>query len=800
MKNKNKIAVFLVCVFSVGLGIIFFKNNIESHPYVSAMADNINSVPRYYVATACCEDELINLVNDPMVSDIILGRDIEVSSPITISRPLTISGRENSLYLSDSFNGEYLAEISSNDEVRFSDVLFNGGGILNNSSSRIEILNCQIKGSSSYAINSKSGSVIVKNTSICENISPNGVIFNGGLMILDSSSVTENIVLYETPSLAVISSPKDSLIYINNSTIAKNITEYPGGVLELDCGEGYVVNSNVIGNAFIFDEENINQESGAFKLNNSKLTLLNSAVFGNKSKNSDGTLSPADFLADSKSKIKGSYNLITNSDILSSEKNSILNGDLADYVVCSPSNYLKLQDSDKLVINAGFELPIVVELPNKVRIVVIKNDVNFLVGTKTIFDYNDLDNIIVGFIENEGFELLDGKIKYEIKVNLTVAGGGKRPPSLIGNSLANPFLSDTFVSLTPLTTDSGMIPQLRLGVENIFSKGDRVSLTAVPSFGFEFEEWKLDGLNNEAELDLSSQTISLTANGNISIKPIFKSTNDDNISVCVVSDSNANFISVDQADGSFKLSPNSLPKENDKVLCGFNSKPDGTGECYLLGKTYKASTNLILYAVWCQNGYGYIAGHTEPNACVSVYGRDDFYLGGATTRANGDYIVKDIIPSYDERITIKSSDKQVIFSDLMSISPVYSSGENFEDVDDEMDIEIDELVSNNDEAENQDAPEIIEEEQKDDSSKPNEDNEDSLNIAQPTAESVSRQLATIKKYHIDYSWLPDIRANVNRVSNLKNSYEHLSEDERQLLSENEEIEIQNYIKALEKVK
>ena len=352
MKNKNKIAVFLVCVFSVGLGIIFFKNNIESHPYVSAMADNINSVPRYYVATACCEDELINLVNDPMVSDIILGRDIEVSSPITISRPLTISGRENSLYLSDSFNGEYLAEISSNDEVRFSDVIFNGGGILNNSSSRIEILNCQIKGSSSYAINSKSGSVIVKNTSICENISPNGVIFNGGLMILDSSSVTENIVLYETLSLAVISSPKDSLIYINNSTIAKNITEYPGGALELDCGEGYVVNSNVIGNAFIFDEENINQESGAFKLNNSKLTLLNSAVFGNKSKNSDGTLSPADFLVDSKSKIKGSYNLITNSDILSSEKNSILNGDLADYVVCSPSNYLKSQDSDKLVINA----------------------------------------------------------------------------------------------------------------------------------------------------------------------------------------------------------------------------------------------------------------------------------------------------------------------------------------------------------------------------------------------------------------------------------------------------------------
>lgn len=820
MKRLNIVAFILALIFCfnfVGEALINKSSILKSDAVLMAEGEERNFQTTFRKIVVGSYDELVKALEDESITDIVIGRNLEINETIKISKSVTIDATGYSLVFPSQNNQDNMPafEISGAKEVYFENLNINGAGIVCDGGEILQLANCQINNSSICAIKSTAKTTIIKNTAISNNQVKEPLIINGGQMIIDASSITENIFFgVETPSSSFIYSPSNTKLYINNTTIAKNITEYNGSAINLKGAESVIINSNILGNVFLFNEENDELQSGALSLEEgANSILLNNVIVGNSQKISNGGFSPCDIYFDEKSSAIGKFNLISTEEKLSTEDNNFINGNLNDFVLTSPASFVKNIKTNNIILSSDFKLPLVVELPNKVKVPVLKGGINLSGGCRTIFDYDHKDNIIVGYIINDDYKLVSGTEEYEMKCVTTVAGGGKRGIGLVGNSFVDPLLSQSLVTVTFLDDEMGTIPQFQNQKEKIVSKGEILVLTASPNEGFEFDSWDID--KNAVEIlskdkDKSSQTIVIKVNGNTTIKPIFKASYSNEKSVILVSDNVSSFVNVDKRDNSFTLSETSISTSDNKTLCGFNTRPDGTGESYLLGKSYKTDKSLVLYAVWCQNGYGYLTGHTEPNSIISLYGRDDFYLGGSNTSDNGDYIITDIIPSFGQRTIIRGSNGDVLQSDIIDTNPVFAKDQKQDELEQEIPNEEDKTSEEQSQEKNEEKkpqpnpkpdketkPQPQPQKEQPTEQKPQEQQNDQ--DKSPLVNKILKNLRQYQRNQIFYDWLPDIERNESYIARLKYDYESLTEEELAEISDEDKVEIQNYINAYEEL-
>ncbi|MEG1447993.1 MAG: hypothetical protein RSC41_01540, partial [Oscillospiraceae bacterium] len=326
--------------------------------------------------------------------------------------------------------------------------------------------------------------------------------------------------------------------------------------------------------------------------------------------------------------------------------------------------------------------------------------------------------------------------------------------------------------------------------------------------------------------------INITVSENTKLKPIFQKSNDD-VSIRLVSDYKNSQTIVADGNGNFSLDADVFKNNDNKTLVGFNTKKDGTGESYLLGKTYKTKDDMTLFAMWCDNGYSFVTGHTAPNYNVELYGRDDYYLGYCNSGSNGDYIINSIIPSYGQNLIIKDTEGNVITKEIIETKAITSeevddSEDGFSNIEDyevveetnqqqKPTINEQEQTQNNakEEQQPQDAPEEQQtqvDDTQNEQQEPQNDTEDiadeqentseNSNDQQPNVENVN---SVIKKLNylvytdVNYNWLPDIRAKKSHVEQLANLYSMLSNEEQEMLSQDQKDKITNYINALGKI-
>ena len=781
---------------------------------------------RQYTVYVRNYDELLQALKNEKVTNIEILQNISINNTLKINKNIVITGNGYSIshngfnksVLKDTafssnipmieINGDINAEIDNlhiiggfaNEKVAYG-ISKNSSGVL--SLSNVIIENCLSQNGGS-AINSKQGTVILKDCNLNKNISENGTsaILNNGLMIIDGSSITQNISFCKDKTYAgSIQSLDSSKLYINNSTIAKNISLGSGGGINISGGELYALNCNVVGNVSLNNDV---ASSGISFTNKSSGKLANNIIIGNYNNSKDFKFS--NIASQPDCNISGYYNYYNDKNkILKDKTNKRSSKNIGNLIATEKSLILNnLSDDYK---NIQLDLPVFINLPNNVNVVGVKSEKEFSNGCKTVFDYDDINNIICGYIKKNKLYFLSGEKDYNMNVVTTVQGDGTRSEGLVGSTLYDAVIDENISIVSVPKIENGFVDQYDFWGKTI-NKNEVITLTAIPYDGYRFETWQIDDKSAQLfDSKLTDQTIKVSVTKKSEIKPIFKK---DNRNYCInlISDYKDSYSFLTNKDGKFFIKPSMLKTIDNKILTGFSTRPDGTGEIYLVGKTYTTTKNLNLYAVWCEYGYGFITGHTIANSKVQLIGRDDYYLGFTNAGRNGDYVIVNIIPSYRQQLIIKNSRGNVITKELLETKPITL----------ELATKISESYSKEDkkqenlQADNSKPVDLKEQEteKKKDTKEENREeintdkNEEKQNInennEQQNTENVDNIIYSLNKLlesNVSYKWEPDVEAKINEIENLKMQYNNLTEDEKNFLSPEQKDEITQYINALD---
>ncbi|MEG1449075.1 MAG: hypothetical protein RSC41_07070, partial [Oscillospiraceae bacterium] len=477
-------------------------------------------VKNQYISYVRNGDELLDAIQDEKVTDIQIMQNISISDTIKINKNLVITGNGYSIShneykqifmesIEQKTDNIAMFEINGDVDVDFYSLKIVGGaigdksawGIYNNTSGILRLNNVTIENCFSAfggaAINSQQGTVIINECNFNKNLSKNNVstIFNNGTMIIDASSITENISFCKDGMFGgAIKSTPSSKLYINNSTVAKNVSMGNGGGIDIDGGELYALNNNIIGNIALnttgkFRSSGINFESQASG------KLVNNILIGNYAEdcgNSDLEFLLSDITMESDCSVLGYYNTYTDKNtILKDKSNNRTTKKIESLVATERSSIFPNLWTNVGSVDKELSLPIFIMLPNNVNVVGVKSDTEFSDGRKTVFDYDDIDNIICGYIKNKKLYFIGGTKDYNMNIVTTVQGGGIRQEGLVGSTIFDNLIDNNLATVSVSNVDGGHVAEYDFFGKAV-NKNEVISLTAVADEGYSFVSWHID--------------------------------------------------------------------------------------------------------------------------------------------------------------------------------------------------------------------------------------------------------------------------------------------------------------------
>lgn len=640
--------ILLVFIFLIVVSLKFFGQ-------VTRVASDYNSL----------NTAIVNSTNGDIIN---ITSNIIVTNKVLINKSVTIRG--NGYFISVPINGVsdegvnnssasafrvFETSSSANVTVTIENCTIKGGGgstgsglpgqcILNNSGNTIRLTNVTLSNGRNPFVENGTlgtggggaffnyGTAYFNRCRLIRNSATYGGGFmnwTGAVMVVENSTFAEN--RSESSGGGGGAGENRGTIYINNSTFSNNKSTEIGGALNNFGGSFWVLNSTFSGNV-AYGNGGYGGAIGHRQWSSTVATgtIINSLFAYNYRATSGGPSAPSVYVLDdlgtyasnsSGNQISAYYcilhttpptNVLSSVNVLYNKTYSGLQ-DGSDNTLFSGGILTKITDATGTEIGtANVFQPYLVStngnsLPTLKTGSYALNSSNR--GCETGFSLNSFDPIIgyKNMTTNTWVDLR--KTNASSSVVLTDQVGVTRNTVPAIGSVESPV--DNVYMVKVLKATNGTVNGGSL-YGDVYTAGTRISVTAIPSSGYQFSKWN-DASGNQLT---TSNPFEFTVNSSITIIPVFTASAGSSYTITYSGNSNISGsapAATIQSSSTTILGKNTLHKSGYKFM-GWNTQPNGSGTDYTVGSTYSTGTNLNLFAKWIRN---YWTGTTSTSASVT---------------------------------------------------------------------------------------------------------------------------------------------------------------------------------------
>lgn len=569
--------------------------------------------------TASVNEDVIAFLNDIVITSqkTISGKTITINGQgyeLSVPRPgLDDMGRFNS-----SPSNFRVFQLSSTANVTINNLTLkggvpnsNGGAILVNSGTTLNINNSVVSNTNAGATNG-GGGIAVLGTMFMKNsfIRRNAARYGGGILVtgtgrayVEESTMVENRSTSSNGGGGAAECQSGSILYFNNSTLSNNQSTEIGGAINNYNGTVYFINSSATGNVAFGSFE-----GGAIGNNGGNVYILNSLFAHNYRRTLGSVTDPTGYVLDdferSPSGIRIYHSVyhatlptglavntgnVQYTGVANGSDNSIFSGGLLSKITDNDGNEIGDQVFRPFLFNNQGSVAPTLQVGSFVT-----QTANL--GVPTRFSNNNNSNPTIAYFSGGTWTNLIGTSTSGQEVTNDQVGNTRSSSTPARGAIENELNATLYIikvnGASGGTVNGGTI------YGDVYPQGTQITLTAIADSGQQFSQWDyVDGGTGTAS---TANPYTFTVTQDATLVPVFSALSSGSYTITYIG--NGNTGGTVPAGGTFTAATtisgaNTLVKDGFDFT-GWNTNSNGSGVAYSEGDTHSAGTNLSLYAQW----------------------------------------------------------------------------------------------------------------------------------------------------------------------------------------------------------
>ncbi len=587
-------------------------------------------------------EELSSAITNAALGDTIeVTSDIIVTSEITINKALTVNGNGNTISVpvpgfDDSgvnntgpsafrvFNIAAGTVTIKNTTIKGGAPYYEGAGIYVSLDATlyleaVTISNCGGTGSPGGGISNNGGIVFLNNCNVIRNGATYGGGFlnaNEGKMFIENCSFSENRSLSSNGGGGA--GENQAYLFINNSTFSNNKSTELGGAINHCNGTAYILNSTFSGNVNVSS----GYLGGALRSASALFLVNNIFAYNYTSNNNGSTYQLNDFDPKYWSGVTA-YKCIFHGSTFSGGTDILQYAGMAegsdDALFTGGSTSQVLAADGTLYGTATIYQPYLARATGALTtsVPLRAGSIALNLGIPTAFT-NGIGQPVIGYYAGGTWVELTSTSTSAEKLELhrvtTDQNDSVRSADVPVVGAVASTSSSLFMIKVNKVTGGTIVGGSVYG--DTYTAGDSVALIAIPNDGYQFIRWD----NASGELLSTDNPYSFTVSSSVTITPVFLKLAHDQYVITYIGNGNTSG-SVPASSGTIVSASTTIPGNTGSLVKtgynfnGWNTRVNGSGFDYAIGKEYKDGINLTLYAQWAAKPSAH-AGDSETQSVV----------------------------------------------------------------------------------------------------------------------------------------------------------------------------------------